>query len=408
MSRTSLHRPRRNRAASDRPAIDTRLLPNPFPLGHRMFPLILRFSKGRAETHAWPKTVSLVPPPGDGRSIDSTRQALLQSSHCRDNAPLTGRVYLAGIDLAGESELPAFGRTRAFEPSHDSTVVTIGELPFNDDGLGSMFLFLKVVQRHWWTGMPHTEIFPTFVHILKIVWGCRRVVVDATGVGAGVAAFLRKSPRPSIAYPLPSPTVIPSSLHRHSRLFIPSFLPGQESIPPPSFPTPIGNPSRGAGPLTLSAVEGKGQTGRVPSLVPRQRLRTTVIPRTREESGAGHSVLECASGSTVRPSFLAPRKDFFVEKVFRRQTIKLAANSINYQSIFNQVQSTTNQTLSILNQEQSLFNHNLDPHPYIHPLPPHPLIPIMTPRPPPYCISWEERRYEGHRRRYRLHPPDAT
>ena len=247
MSRTSLHRPRRNRAASDRPAIDTRLLPNPFPLGHRMFPLILRFSKGRAETHAWPKTVSLVPPPGDGRSIDSTRQALLQSSHCRDNAPLTGRVYLAGIDLAGESELPAFGGTRAFEPSHDSTVVTIGELPFNDDGLGSMFLFLKVVQRHWWTGMPHTEIFPTFVHILKIVWGCRRVVVDATGVGAGVAAFLRKSPRPSIAYPLPSPTVIPSSLHRHSRLFIPSFLPGQESIPPPSFPTPIGNPSRGGG-----------------------------------------------------------------------------------------------------------------------------------------------------------------
>ncbi len=43
MSRNSLHRPRRPRAVWDRPAHGTRLLPNPFP------------------------------PPGDGRSIDSTR-----------------------------------------------------------------------------------------------------------------------------------------------------------------------------------------------------------------------------------------------------------------------------------------------------------------------------------------------
>ena len=39
------------------------------------------------------------------------------------------------------------------------------------------------------------------VHLLKNVWGCRRVVVDATGVGAGVAAFLRKSLGTSIVKP---------------------------------------------------------------------------------------------------------------------------------------------------------------------------------------------------------------
>ena len=39
------------------------------------------------------------------------------------------------------------------------------------------------------------------VHLLKNVWKCRRVVVDATGVGAGVAAFLRKSLGTSIVKP---------------------------------------------------------------------------------------------------------------------------------------------------------------------------------------------------------------
>ena len=143
----------------------------------------------------------LTPVSDDGRFLDSTRQALLQGNHCRDNAPRTGRVYVAGIDLAGESEQPAIGGTRAIEPSRDSTVVTIGELRFNDDGLGSKLPSISVVEHYWWTGKPHTEIFSTLVHILKNVWGCRRVVVDATGVGAGVAAFLRKSLGTSIVKP---------------------------------------------------------------------------------------------------------------------------------------------------------------------------------------------------------------
>ena len=143
----------------------------------------------------------LTPVSDDGRFLDSTRQALLQGSHCRDNAPRNGRVYVAGIDLAGESELPATGGTRAVEPSRDSTVVTIGELRFNDDGLGSKLPSISVVEHYWWTGKPHTHIFSSLVHILKSVWGCRRVVVDATGIGAGVAAFLRKSLGTSIVKP---------------------------------------------------------------------------------------------------------------------------------------------------------------------------------------------------------------
>ena len=143
----------------------------------------------------------LTPVSDDGRFLDSTRQALLQGSHCRDYAPRTGSVYVAGIDLAGESELPAIGGTRATEPSRDSTVVTIGELRFNDDGLGSKLPSIRVVEHFWWTGKPHTETFSTLVQVLKNVWGCRRVVVDATGIGAGVAAFLRTSLGTSIVKP---------------------------------------------------------------------------------------------------------------------------------------------------------------------------------------------------------------
>ena len=58
-----------------------------------------------------------------------------------------------------------------------------------------------MVEHFWWTGLPHTENFSRLIHILSEVWGCRRVVVDATGIGAGVAGFLRKSMGPSIVKP---------------------------------------------------------------------------------------------------------------------------------------------------------------------------------------------------------------
>ena len=142
----------------------------------------------------------LTPLSGEGRFLDSTRQALLQGSHARVGAPLPGRTYVAGIDLAGESEEPGDARLRAIEPFRDSTVVTIGELS-PTDGKGSVLPSLRVVEHFWWTGKPHTETFSHLVHILKDLWGCSRVVVDATGIGAGVAAFLRRSLGTSIVKP---------------------------------------------------------------------------------------------------------------------------------------------------------------------------------------------------------------
>ena len=234
MSRTSLHRPRRPRAVWDRPATDTRLLPTPHSrLDHSLgwgIPLALSRVEGSQERNGWgllpsppqhtnhykrcPKAQRLrlssdlspsrslpVPVTIYGRSLDIPRHALLKGNHCRCSAPLAGRTYAAGFHLAGEADEPPFGGLRAIAPFRDSTVVTIGEPRFTG-GSGSVLPSLRVVERPWWTGKPHTETFSHLVHILSEVWGCRRVVTDLTCIGTGVDAFSRNCPGPSI----PSPT----------------------------------------------------------------------------------------------------------------------------------------------------------------------------------------------------------
>jgi hypothetical protein len=50
-----------------------------------------------------------------------------------------------------------------------------------------------VVEHYWWTGRKHAELYPQLVDILKNVWHCRKVVVDATGIGQPVTSFLRQA-----------------------------------------------------------------------------------------------------------------------------------------------------------------------------------------------------------------------
>jgi hypothetical protein len=52
---------------------------------------------------------------------------------------------------------------------------------------------IKVVEHYSWTGVKHVDLYPQLVDLLKNVWHCKRVVVDSTGVGEPVAAFLKQS-----------------------------------------------------------------------------------------------------------------------------------------------------------------------------------------------------------------------
>ncbi|MGB2854767.1 MAG: hypothetical protein WBC55_09995 [Dehalococcoidia bacterium] len=132
---------------------------------------------------------------GGGGFLSLQQQAQLAGSHPRLHLPAKGKVYVAGIDLAGEAEEGEDAILRAIKPRRDSTVVTIGELDFTTPtgSRGASAPRIKLVEHYWWTGTSHTSLYPQLVDILKNVWGCKRVVVDSTGVGAGVASFLARA-----------------------------------------------------------------------------------------------------------------------------------------------------------------------------------------------------------------------
>jgi len=137
----------------------------------------------------------LIPIHGGGGYLSLQHRSQLQGNHSRRYQSEPGKTYIAGIDLAGEAEEEAGAYLRAVKPRQDSTVVTIGELDFSicDPSLKGKQPGVKVVEHYWWTGKRHTELYPQLIDILKNVWHCRKVVVDATGVGQPVASFLRQS-----------------------------------------------------------------------------------------------------------------------------------------------------------------------------------------------------------------------
>ena len=133
----------------------------------------------------------LLPICGGGGFLNALQRAQLQGAHTRRHEAEEGKIYVAGIDLAGEAENT--GDIFAPDPKRDSTVVTIGEvaLPPSDDVNPEPRI--SVVEHYCWTGKKHAELYAQLADILKNVWRCKRVVVDATGVGEPVASFLRKA-----------------------------------------------------------------------------------------------------------------------------------------------------------------------------------------------------------------------
>jgi hypothetical protein len=134
----------------------------------------------------------LLPVRGGGGFFNVQQREQLQGKHKRKRRGESGKIYVAGIDLAGEAE-----ETEDFikwtREHRDATVVTIGELDFTKSDNVNQEPTIKIVEHYSWTGRKHTELYAQLVDILKNVWQCRRIVVDATGVGEPVAAFLRKS-----------------------------------------------------------------------------------------------------------------------------------------------------------------------------------------------------------------------
>ena len=60
-------------------------------------------------------------------------------------------------------------------------MITIGELDYAIVNDIQKQPGVKLVEHYRWTGTRHTELYPHMIDILKKVWGCKKVVVDATG-----------------------------------------------------------------------------------------------------------------------------------------------------------------------------------------------------------------------------------
>ncbi len=132
---------------------------------------------------------ALLPISGGGRFLSQVQLAQLQGEHARERRRTAGKVYIAGLDLAGEEENPEEQMLTSSTPRRDSTVLTIAEVDTSDTAQPS----IRVVEQYFWTGEKHVTLYSKLVDILKNVWSCRRIVVDATGIGEPVAAFLKKA-----------------------------------------------------------------------------------------------------------------------------------------------------------------------------------------------------------------------
>jgi len=120
-----------------------------------------------------------------GRLFSAEQRAALRGTHARRRAPDAGRVYVAGIDLAGADEQADDALARLLNPRRDSTVITIAEVSRDASGRAEA----RVVEHVWWTGRDQVWQYQRLLDLWQH-WGLARVAVDASGIGAGIAAFL--------------------------------------------------------------------------------------------------------------------------------------------------------------------------------------------------------------------------
>jgi hypothetical protein len=131
---------------------------------------------------------ALLPIKGGGRFLSRQQIAQMIGSHQRLQSPHKARtLYIAGVDLAGEKIEDGKNWHNFGDNSQDSTVITIAEVD-----MANKLPVLRIVEQYQWTGIAHSQLYPQMVEILKNIWNCHRIAVDATGIGQPVASFLKK------------------------------------------------------------------------------------------------------------------------------------------------------------------------------------------------------------------------
>ena len=129
----------------------------------------------------------------EGGLFPPERLALIFGSYPPQISPQTGSVYAMTLDVAGEDESETKDLGDLANPQRDSTALTIARVnteTLNDPGL--LLPSYDIVYRQLWTGVKHVDLYGQILS-LAATWDVKFLIVDATGVGAGLAAFLARS-----------------------------------------------------------------------------------------------------------------------------------------------------------------------------------------------------------------------
>lgn len=130
----------------------------------------------------------------EGGLFSPTRQAQMRGTHSRQHDPAPNRIYALLLDVAGSDEdAGEAGEVREREGRRDATALTIVEVDLST--VADVLIRLptyRVVDRRLWLGVPHTALYAQVLDLVRL-WQASSLVVDATGIGAGLAAFLGKA-----------------------------------------------------------------------------------------------------------------------------------------------------------------------------------------------------------------------
>ncbi|MFN2196240.1 MAG: hypothetical protein ACK2UW_08975 [Anaerolineales bacterium] len=125
--------------------------------------------------------------------FNARRLALMQGDHAPAERPQPGCLYAMLLDVAGEDEQVAEDLEAINSSRRDSTALTIVEVDLatlEDDLLRAPTY--RVQLRREWIGTKHSQLYGE-IRALAQLWGVSYLVVDATGVGAGLASFLDRA-----------------------------------------------------------------------------------------------------------------------------------------------------------------------------------------------------------------------
>jgi hypothetical protein len=125
----------------------------------------------------------LQPISGAGFLLNELQRHMIRGKHQWQWGPEDeDEWFCAGLDIGGE-ERPKY--SSEVSNKRDSTVLTIARVGTNSLGLPS----IEVVNQQFWTGMEWLTQYEMICELCGI-WGIRKIVLDATGLGEMMSSLL--------------------------------------------------------------------------------------------------------------------------------------------------------------------------------------------------------------------------